>query len=139
MNRFRYTAKSIALIVGGEIHGRGDVDPEIRDLLIDSRRLIHPDGSMFIALESERNDGHRYIPELVERGVSCFLVNATYDVQGSRNVITRNEVTKQVKVQFSEFFQQLFTPTLKGELLKIMFFISLPGSFSFGQPKTREC
>jgi len=101
MNRFRYTAKSIALIVGGEIHGRGDVDPEIRDLLIDSRRLIHPDGSMFIALESERNDGHRYIPELVERGVSCFLVNATYDVQGSRNVITRNEVTKQVKVQGS--------------------------------------
>jgi len=47
----------------------------IRDLLIDSRLLIHPDHCLFVALASERNDGHRYIGELYEKGVRAFLVS----------------------------------------------------------------
>ncbi len=75
MSPSRYTTASIAEIVGGEIQGSGNRDQEIRELLIDSRRLTYPDGSMFIALTSDRNDGHRYIPELIEQGVRCFLVS----------------------------------------------------------------
>jgi len=75
MSPSRYTTASIAEIVGGEIQGSGNRDQEIWELLIDSRRLAYPNGSMFIALVSDRNDGHRYIPELVEQGVRCFLVS----------------------------------------------------------------
>jgi len=69
-----YTAEAIAGILGGEMVGSGDRDHVIRELLIDSRRLSHPEGVLFVALKSERNDGHRYIPELVNMGVRCFLV-----------------------------------------------------------------
>lgn len=71
-----YTPVSIAGIVGGKIRGQGDREREISELLIDSRRLVHPEGVLFVALVSDRNDGHRYIPELVERGVRCFLVRS---------------------------------------------------------------
>jgi len=91
MNQSRYTAASIAEIVGGEISGSGNRDQEIRELLIDSRRLVHPDGSMFIALVSERNDGHRYITELVERGVSCFLVGSGQWTVGNEGRWTKEE------------------------------------------------
>ncbi|MBE0646559.1 MAG: bifunctional UDP-N-acetylmuramoyl-tripeptide:D-alanyl-D-alanine ligase/alanine racemase [Bacteroidales bacterium] len=83
MSSLRYTAASIARIVDGEIQDSGNRDQEIRELLIDSRRLTHPDRSMFIALVSDRNDGHRYIPELVERGVRCFLVSSGQWAVGS--------------------------------------------------------
>ncbi|MFC2101860.1 bifunctional UDP-N-acetylmuramoyl-tripeptide:D-alanyl-D-alanine ligase/alanine racemase [Bacteroidota bacterium] len=83
MIRAPYTAASIAEIVGGEIQGSGNRDQEIRELLIDSRRLSQSDGSMFVALVSDRNDGHRYIPELVDRGVRCFLVGSGQLAVGS--------------------------------------------------------
>jgi len=76
MNRSRYTVASIAEIVGGEIRGSGDPDQEIHELLIDSRRLVDPAGVLFIALVSDRNNGHRYIAELIDRGVRCFLIGS---------------------------------------------------------------
>ncbi|MBN1198681.1 MAG: alanine racemase [Bacteroidales bacterium] len=84
MSPFRYKAETIAEIVGGELFGSRDRDHEIRELLIDSRRLVHPGESMFIALKSERNDGHRYIPELTKRGVRCFLVGSGQWAVGSK-------------------------------------------------------
>ncbi|MBL7139187.1 MAG: hypothetical protein ISS17_10490, partial [Bacteroidales bacterium] len=91
MSQFRYTAASIAEIVCGEIYGSGNPDQEIRELLIDSRRLVHPDGSMFVALVSDRNDGHRYVPELVERGVGCFLVGSSQFAVGNEGRGTKDE------------------------------------------------
>jgi alanine racemase len=74
MNNRRYTASDIARITGGKLIPPTGIDPEITDLLIDSRRLIHPEGTLFIALMSSRNDGHRYIEELHGKGVRCFMV-----------------------------------------------------------------
>lgn len=69
------TASKIASICRGTLHSHEGADPVIHDLLIDSRRLIHPEHCLFVALVSDRNDGHRYIPELYEQGVRCFLVS----------------------------------------------------------------
>ena len=46
----------------------------VRDILIDSRRLVDPEGCLFIALVTQRNDGHRYIEELYRKGVRLFLI-----------------------------------------------------------------
>jgi len=56
----------------------------VRDLLIDSRRLIHPEQSLFIALVSDRNDGHKYIGELYEKGVRSFMIS-TWPIKESDN------------------------------------------------------
>ena len=48
---------------------------DIRHLLIDSRRLGNePEATLFFALKTEKNDGAKYIPQLIERGVHTFVV-----------------------------------------------------------------
>ena len=54
---------------------------DIRHLLIDSRRLGNePETTLFFALKTEKNDGAKYIPQLIERGVHAFvLTQEQYD------------------------------------------------------------
>ena len=48
---------------------------DIRHLLTDSRQLGNePDATLFFALKTEKNDGAKYIPQLIERGVKAFVV-----------------------------------------------------------------
>ena len=48
---------------------------DIRHLLIDSRRLGNePEATLFFALKTEKNDGAKYIPQLIDRGVHAFVV-----------------------------------------------------------------
>lgn len=49
-------------------------DREIDILLTDSRSLSAPAKSLFFAIKGQRNDGHRYIAELYDRGVRAFVV-----------------------------------------------------------------
>jgi alanine racemase len=46
----------------------------IHEILYDSRRINNPTASLFIALVTSRNNGHRYIPNLIRQGVCNFLV-----------------------------------------------------------------
>ena len=68
-----YTLERIASLVGA--HLWGDEAVEVRWLLTDSRSLCFPEDTLFFALESRRNDGHRYISELYRRGVRSFVVS----------------------------------------------------------------
>ena len=52
------------------------VDYEITDLLIDSRRLMSASKTLFFALTSERNDGHKYLKDLYDNGVRAFVVSS---------------------------------------------------------------
>ena len=54
---------------------------DIRHLLIDSRRLGNePEATLFFALKTEKNDGAKYIPQLIDRGVHAFvLTQEQYD------------------------------------------------------------
>ena len=70
-----YTVGKIAEIISGKILPGGDPGLEIRDLLIDSRRLIRPEGTMFVAVATSRNDGHQFIGDLYEKGVRVFLIS----------------------------------------------------------------
>jgi alanine racemase len=46
----------------------------ITELLYDSRQINQAETSLFIAINTGRNDGHRFIPELIRKGVCNFLV-----------------------------------------------------------------
>ena len=58
-------------------------DFQVKDILIDSRKLISPENCLFFALTSKRNDGHRYIGELYEKGIRAFVVAALPHNPGS--------------------------------------------------------
>ena len=48
---------------------------DIRHLLTDSRQLGNePNATLFFALKTKKNDGAKYIPQLVESGVKAFVV-----------------------------------------------------------------
>ena len=73
-----YSLRKVAEIVGGQIVGT-DERREIADLLTDSRHLIDARVALFFALTSVRNDGHKYIKELYEKGVRAFVVRRVPD------------------------------------------------------------
>ena len=67
-----YTIEKITTLIGARRIGTADA--QIRWLLTDSRSLCFPEETLFFALKSERNDGHRYIADLYRRGVRNFVV-----------------------------------------------------------------
>lgn len=50
-------------------------DREINILLTDSRSLTYPSRSVFFAISTPNNDGHRYLRELYEKGGRAFIVD----------------------------------------------------------------
>jgi len=67
-----YTPEQIAEITNCQLIGKNK--GRVRYFLNDSRELQFPEESLFVALKSDWNDGHQYIPELIEKGVKAFLV-----------------------------------------------------------------
>lgn len=75
----KYTVKEIkGIIGGGEKSVLVSPDTEVTDLLTDSRSLLRPEGTLFFAIETERDNGHRFIGELYERGVRMFVVGEEF-------------------------------------------------------------
>ena len=70
-----YSIEDIAKIVNGKFISNGNKSTIIKNLLIDSRNLIAADNSLFFALSSKRNDGHKYIEELYRKGVCNFIIS----------------------------------------------------------------
>ena len=80
-----YTIKKIASVVGGQVIGNQSDTIIVKDILFDSRLLIDAENTLFFALYSGRNDGHKYIAELYEKGVKAFVISSKniekYDVK----------------------------------------------------------
>ena len=74
-----YRIKQISEIVGGRLMG-SDEDRMVQHLLIDSRRLDAAEQTLFFALASQRNDGHKYIEDLYQSGVRAFVVSRMPEV-----------------------------------------------------------
>ncbi len=68
----KYSIEKVITLIGAR--RVGDADASIGWLLTDSRSLCFPEETLFFALRSERNDGHRYIRDLYRRGVRNFVV-----------------------------------------------------------------
>ena len=70
-----YNGNELTDILGARIISPDVSRIAVKDILIDSRRLITPEQCMFFALVSKRNDGHKYIPELYRKGLRFFVVS----------------------------------------------------------------
>ena len=68
----KYKISEIAQFTDARINGSND--NSVRWLLTDSRSLCFPEETLFFALRTERNDGHKYIGDLYRRGVRNFMV-----------------------------------------------------------------
>ena len=70
----KYSIEKVTTLIGAR--RIGEADAQIGWLLTDSRSLCFPEETLFFALRSARNDGHRYIGDLYRRGVRNFVVES---------------------------------------------------------------
>ncbi|SFA77076.1 bifunctional UDP-N-acetylmuramoyl-tripeptide:D-alanyl-D-alanine ligase/alanine racemase [Algoriphagus aquimarinus] len=70
--------KKIAEIVEGRIINQSN-ELLISQIAIDSRQILHPDKTLFVALRGAKADGQAFIPQLADLGVKTFLVHHDYD------------------------------------------------------------
>ncbi len=69
-----YSVEKIAPVLDGHCDCPFAAHYTVRFLLTDSRQLLSPKETLFFALRTRQNDGHRYISELLQKGVRCFVV-----------------------------------------------------------------
>ena len=78
-------------------------------ILIDSRNLLFPDKSIFIAFEGRFSDGHQFIDHLYHQGVSHFIISKSiaYDAYPKAHFIrVKNAVT--ILQDFARHHRQQF-------------------------------
>src|SRR4051812_26904897 len=56
-------------------------DLPVQNLVIDSRKAVVNEGSVFFAINGPRNDGHQYILDLYQLGIRQFVVEKTVDIK----------------------------------------------------------
>lgn len=58
-----------------------DSSVKINHLLTDSRTLAFPEESVFFAIQTDKNDGHKFIQELYHKQMRYFVVSKDYTVE----------------------------------------------------------
>lgn len=71
-----YTAQQIAQ--AAQISIEGDNNLIVNTISTDSRTIGAANGVMFVAIAGPLHDGHRFVYDLYQQGVRCFLVGQNY-------------------------------------------------------------
>ncbi len=79
MNTRKNSIEEISHVIKGDLILTGNANTEINTILIDSRKLLFIDNTIFFAIATKRNDGHNYINDLYNKGVRNFVVSKTPD------------------------------------------------------------
>jgi alanine racemase len=80
-----YSLSQISGYMGATFIGQGDTAQNWQ-LLTDSRTITNPETSIFFAIRTTFNDGHLYIPELIEKGVKVFVVEKGYNIPSNNSL-----------------------------------------------------
>lgn len=75
MSTFKFAINDIVPVVKGKFKPGTQPENGINHILVDSRGLFKPENTLFFALTSKRNDGHKYIGELYQRGLRNFVIS----------------------------------------------------------------
>lgn len=74
-----YSVQTICTVIEGAFISHYS-DDEIEHLVFDSRRVQQPATSLFLALKTTHNDGHKFIPDAYNKGIRNFVVSEDVDV-----------------------------------------------------------
>jgi UDP-N-acetylmuramoyl-tripeptide--D-alanyl-D-alanine ligase len=83
-----------AEIINGKLYGSSE--PEVSELLFDSRQFSYNEGIAFFAISGINHDGHVYIDNLFQKGIKVFIVQKlpsdfeTY--KGAAFIVVKNSI-----------------------------------------------
>lgn len=80
-----YTLAQINEVIKGELSG--DDRASVAHLVYDSRRILHPQASLFFALQTTHADGHRFVQEAYKKGVRSFVVSQPIALEGANTIL----------------------------------------------------
>jgi Alr-MurF fusion protein len=69
-----YSIQTICSIVRAKFVSQSS-DDKIENLVYDSRRILQPSSSLFFALKTKHNNGHKYLLSAYKKGVRNFIVS----------------------------------------------------------------
>ncbi len=104
-----YCLSEIAEITNGKLYAASRDSQLIKHLIYDSRKLVFPENTLFIALVGDRNDGHTYLEELYKKGVRYFLAQQKPNFKKmpqAEFVVVKNTLTALQKL--AAFHRQQF-------------------------------
>ncbi len=95
---------------------QGTVDTEVSDIIYDSRKVI--EDSVFVCIKGYATDGHKYIPDAIEKGATSLVVTEDVQVPEGINVIkvedARVALSKMSAVYFGNPAEELTTIAVTG-------------------------
>lgn len=75
-----YTIKNLAEIVSGTQIKQASLTCAVNHLLLDSRKILYPETSLFFAIKGQRHDGHAYLAHVYKQGVRNFFIEYQSEV-----------------------------------------------------------
>ena len=102
-----YLLQDIATQVQGELVLNMPAAQAFSTLLIDSRKLADASSSLFFAMDGNVLSGHNYIPELIEKGVTNFVVNDPAKITATANFLIVKDV-KNALQKIAAFHRKQF-------------------------------
>ncbi|MBO9683966.1 MAG: bifunctional UDP-N-acetylmuramoyl-tripeptide:D-alanyl-D-alanine ligase/alanine racemase, partial [Flavisolibacter sp.] len=103
-----YSIQTICSVVQGKFISQ-DADDEIENLVYDSRRILQPLSSLFFALKTEHNDGHKYLLSAHKKGIRNFIVSKQPTQQLSDSTIILVEDTLDALQELAAFHRGHFS------------------------------
>lgn len=73
-SKMAYSIQTVCSVVKGQFISQ-HADDEIETLVYDSRRILQSASSLFFALKTEHNDGHKYLISAYKKGIRNFIVS----------------------------------------------------------------
>src|SRR4051812_37543127 len=69
-------------------------DTIITELVIDSRKATTTEGSLFFAIKGERNDGHKHVKDLYDKGIRQFVIEREpdYSLDNANIILVKSSV-----------------------------------------------
>jgi alanine racemase len=103
-----YSIQTICTVVEGHFIST-NADDEIEHLVYDSRRLPQAPTSLFFALKTENNNGHKYLADAYKKGVRNFIVSEDVSALAlpQSNIIVTND-TLQALQKIASFHRKHF-------------------------------
>ncbi|MFN0030521.1 MAG: Mur ligase family protein, partial [Flavobacteriales bacterium] len=74
-----FESSKIEVIISGQVVQHGFNHP-VRNILLDSRKISHVTDALFIAINGEHHDSHKYLSDVYAAGVRCFIIEQDVDL-----------------------------------------------------------
>ena len=114
-NNNNYSITEVKNLVGGEFVTQTTIPTNISNIFIDSRNVISPENSLFFAIKTKKNDGHKYINELYQKGFCNFIISSTSEINDlniNANIILVKDTLKALQKLCAAYRKKFSLPVV---------------------------